>query len=107
MSLLKETRSVNNRLLLETYKKEGLRANIQNGFARLDQKVAVKGLKVLVAAKLNDGTYVPQGSTAYIREELLHTQQWAQKVLESEGVEGPFIIVDFSNVEYLSPPKQE
>lgn len=103
---LTEPCSVNNRILVETYQKEGLRANVSNGFARLDQKVAVKGLKVVVSAKLNDGTYVPKGSTVFIKEELLHTQPWAQKIMESEGVEGKFIIVDSSFVEYIVPPKE-
>lgn len=109
MSGINSTISLNNKLILETYKKEGLRANVQNGFAKLDQKLTVKGLKVLMDASLtlNGGTFVPAGSIAYIREESLHTQQWAQKVLESEGVSQPFIIVDASNVEFISQPKQE
>lgn len=95
--------SLNSKLIVEAYKKEGLRANVQNGFARLDQKLTVKGLKVLMDAKLSDGTVVEKGATAYIREESLHTQQWAQKVLESDGVSQPFIIVDASNVEFIVP----
>lgn len=95
------TTSYNNRLVVETYQKEGLRANTSSGFAHLSQKMVVKGLKVLIDAKLNDGSYVPAGSIAFIREEVLHTQQWATKVLESEGVTGQFLIVDMSQVEFI------
>lgn len=100
---MNETHSLNNRLILEPYKKEALRANVQNGFARLDQKMTVKGLTVLVDAKLTDGTLVLKGSKAYIREEVLHTEQWAQKVLESDGVKGSFLIADISKIEFIVP----
>jgi hypothetical protein len=101
---LQSTRSLNNRLVIEAYKKEGLRANVQHGFARLDQKLAVKGLTILMDAKLNDGTFVPKGSKAYIREETLHTAPWAQKILESDLLGQPFMITDLANVEFIEPP---
>jgi len=101
---LESTRSMNNRLIVEAYKKEGLKSTISQGFAYIEQKVSVKGLTVLVDAKLSDGTFVPKGSIAYIREESLHTQAWAQKVLECDTLKTPFIIVDISNVEFISPP---
>ncbi len=104
VEFLTSPRSMNNRLVVKAYKKEALRANIQNGFARPDQKVTVKGLEVLMDAKLVDGTFVPKGSTAYIREELLHTAQWAQKILESDTLGQPFLIVDLANVEFVIPP---
>ena len=104
-------RSLNNRLVVEPYRKEALRANVRNGFATLDQKLAVKGLMVLMDAKLNDGSTVPKGSKAYIREEALHTQPWAQKVSESDAVEGQFLIVDLNHVEFIvlpdDPSKEE
>jgi len=98
------TTSLNNRLAVEVYKKEGLRQNVQNGFARPDQKVTVKGLKVLLDAKLNDGSHIAKGSTAYIREESLHTRPWAQKILEADIVGCPFLLVELSEVEFVSPP---
>jgi len=103
--------SMNNRLIVEAYKKEGLRATEKNGFAFVSQKLALKGLKVLVDTRLDDGTrfglYVRKGSTAYIREESLHTQAWAQKALECETLPCPFLIVDMQFVEFLSPPPDE
>lgn len=101
---LTSSRSMNNRLIVEAYKKEGLKSSVNNGFAMIAQKVVVKGLKVLMNAKLSDGTLVPKGSTAYIKEETLHTQQWAQKALESDNVKVPFLIVDLNYVEFISPP---
>jgi hypothetical protein len=104
---LESARSFNNRLIVEAYKKEGLKSHVSNGFAMVQQKVAVKGLVVLLDAKLSDGTFVPKGSTAYIKEEILHTAPWAQKILESDTFPIPFIIVDMANVEYISPPNKE
>ena len=106
VEFLDSTRSVNNRLVLETYKKEALKSTGTNtGFAMISQKVTVKGLKVLMDAKLSDGTFVAKGSTAYIREEELHTKQWAQKPLECATIPGQFIIVDISQIEFISPPQ--
>jgi len=103
---LTSTRSMNNKLVLAAYKKEALRANVSNGFARPDQKVTVKGLEVLMDAKLNDGTLVLKGSLAYVKEESLHTQAWAQKNYESDAVGVPFILADATNVEFFTPPKE-
>jgi hypothetical protein len=99
--------SVNNRLILESYKTDrALRSTNSSGFAVVQQKVALKGLKLLVDARISvgDSMYdLPKGSTAYIREEYLHNAQWATKILENEEIEGPFIIVDLVNVEFVKP----
>jgi len=98
--------SLNNKLVLETYKKEALRSKVENGFAKLDQKSTVKGLRVLMDAKLADGTFITKDSTAYIKEETLHTQAWAQKSFESGALEGHFLIADLSYVEFVVPPAE-
>lgn len=95
--------SLNNRIIVETYQKEGLRVEVKSGFAHLSQKISSKGLKVLMDAKLNDGTFIPKGSVAHIREELLHTQQWATKAMEAESVGQPFLVVDISNIDFIVP----
>lgn len=99
------TFSVNNRLIVEPYVKEGLKPEVKSGFAMVSQKVTVKGLKLLVEAHIRESSEIsralPVGSTIYIREELLHTQPWALKRYEAEGVEGPFMIVDLANVEFV------
>lgn len=109
--------SLNNRFVVEPYTTDrGLKATERNGFAMITQKISLKGLKLLVDAKLTgygneslsiDGSSmsgpftVKAGSFIYIREELLHTQVWAQKPLECDGIEGKFIIVDASYVEFV------
>lgn len=96
--------TVNNKLIVESYTKESLRATEKNGFARIDQKVALKGLKLLVNAKLNDGTVLNKGAVVYIREETLYTQQWASKTTECPGLfEGKCLIVDLVHVEMIDP----
>lgn len=100
--------SFNNRLIVEAYKAEGgLRSEIRNGFATVSQKNNLKGLKVLISASLSDGTYVPAGSTAYIKEELLSTQPWAKNILQSDTLKTQFITVALSDVEYIAPPTGE
>lgn len=99
------TLSLNNRLIVEVYKKEALRSKEKNGFAYVDQKLFLKGLRVLIDAKFDDGTVIHKGSIAYIKEEVLHTQQWAQKAFESTYFQEPFLIVDKTYVEFIEPPQ--
>lgn len=101
--------SLNDRLILEQYKKEAIRAEIKGGIARMGHKAALKPLKVLVDAKLKDGTLVPAGSTAYVREEHLFLNSTAGRhgdapipALSNEAISAePFIILDLSKVEVL------
>ena len=97
--------SLNNRFIVEPYLTDrALKAKETNGFAMIQQKVSLKGLKTLVDAWIVNGSdkmIIPKGSIAYVREELLHTQPWAQKILESDAIEGKFIIVDMVNVEFV------
>jgi hypothetical protein len=70
----------------------------------IQQKVSLKGLKLLVdfEGMIGTGYYqFPKGSVAYVKEELLFTQQWAKQILESDAVEGKFIIVDAQYVEMV------
>lgn len=99
--------TVNDRLILETYKKEALRSDVKNGFASISQKSGLKGLTVLMDARLRNGTLVPAGSKAYIREENLHTQPWANKPLECDTLKVPFIVVDMTYVEFISDPPED
>lgn len=96
--------SLNDRLILEPYRNEGgLKTTVNHGIAMVSQKVAVKGLKVLIDAKLKDGTVISAGSIAYVKEELLHTQPWAKKILESDAIITPFMIVDLNYVDFVVP----
>lgn len=97
--------SFNNKLILEAYSQTEVKAEIRSGWATVSQKNNLKGLRVLVQATLNDGTFVPAGSTAYIKEEYLHTQPWAKNKLKCETLPGEFIIVTMNEVEYVAPPE--
>jgi len=98
--------SLNNRFIVEPYKGDrALKANATSGFAIVQQKVSIVGLKTLADSLVQVGKELyetlPKGSTVYIKEELLFTQVWAQKVFESSAIEGKFIIVDASQVEFV------
>lgn len=101
--------SYNNRIIVEAYiTDKTLRATTDKGFARIEQKIQLKGLKVLIDAVIsigNQATRIPAGSVAYIKEELLHTQSWANKKLTCATMPGvEFIIVDTNHVEFISSP---
>lgn len=93
----------------------------KTGFAVIEQKVAVKALRVLVdvildlqtqvgmsfqiggAAKADFGPMtIKAGSYVFIREELLHTQVWAKQIMESEYL-GKFMIVEKQFIEFVQP----
>lgn len=98
--------SMNNRLVLEVYKTDkALKAMVQNGIARPEQKTAVKGLRVLMNAMISNATgnyVIPKNSVAYIREQTLHTNNLFTTALQSDALEEPFIIVDLSYVEFIA-----
>ena len=100
--------STGNKLILESYKEDrGIRSNTSAvaGFAMADQKVKCHGLKLLADAFLTLGSetkWVPAGSIAYIKEELLAKQPWAQKVLKSDAIVGDFIVIDIMHVDFIS-----
>lgn len=101
--------SLNNRLVLEQYKKQEIKLEVKGGFATMAHKVSLKPLKVLVDAKLPDGTLIPKGSTAYVREEYLHLNSVAGKTggvtiptfSNAEIHSEPFIVIDLINVDIV------
>ncbi len=94
----------NNKLVTEQYVKEGLKAKISGGIATPGQRDGVKGLRVLMEAHLADGTRIPKGSTVYIREEVLHTHQWASKPLSCDTIPEKFLLVDLQFIEFYRTP---
>ena len=96
--------SLNNRFILESYKGDrSLKAKETSGFAMLSQKVNLVPLKVLINAKLTDGTIIPAGSIAFLKEEMVFTQPWGKNNMEAPGIEGKFIIVDVNFIEFVVP----
>jgi len=97
-----------NKLILEPYKAEALKSEIRHGIAMVGQKNRVIGLKLLVDAdaSINSVSVIlKKGSTVYIREEVLHNSPWAKNTLKSSAVEGDFIIVDASHIEFVEDQK--
>lgn len=99
------TFSLNNRLVLEPYIKDGLKAEVRNGIATPGQRDSLKGLRVLMETTLSDGHRISVGSIAYIREEVLHTQQWASKPLSCDTLPGKFLVADLAHVEFIVTPQ--
>lgn len=95
--------SLNDTLVLEPYQQgQGLKEEVRSGFAFVKQKNELFGLKVLVEAKLSDGSFVPANSIAYISEELLSTQQWAKNIKTCAGLsEKKFILVELKYVNMI------
>jgi len=94
-----------NKLILEAYEHTEIRAEGKKGWIQASQKINLKGLKVMVDAKLSDGTTIMAGSTAFIKEESLHTQPWAKAKLKCDTLPGEFILVTMNEVEFISPPE--
>jgi hypothetical protein len=97
--------SLNNRFILEPYKGDrALKSKNETGFAIVQQKVSIVGLRLLADVNVftqGGAMTFLAGSLAYVKEELLFTQPWAQKVYESDAIEGKFIIVDSAHVEFV------
>lgn len=96
--------SFGGKLVLEAYKHTEVKAEIRSGWATAGQKNSLKGLKLLVDACFQDQR-IPAGSTAWLKEELLHTQPWAKNKLKCDTLSGEFILVTLNEVEYISPPE--
>lgn len=103
---LSKASSYNNKLILQAYIHTEIRAEGNKGWIQASQKNNLKGLKVLIQAILSDGTVVPAGSTAYLKEELLHSAPFAKNKLKCDTLPGEFILVTMGEVEYLVPPDE-
>lgn len=94
-------RTLNNKFVTEQYVKEGLKAKISGGIATPGQRDGLKGLRTLMTTYLSDGTYIPEGATLYIKEEVLHTHAWASKPLSCDAIPEKFLIVELQFVEFI------
>lgn len=98
--------SLNNRFIVESYKEDrGLKTQVKNGFAMVQQKVSLQGLKLLANVTMTDGSKYGQsfqkGDIAYIKEGALQSQPWAKATFTSEAIEGEFMIVDMAHIEFV------
>jgi len=99
--------SFNGKLILEAYTQTEIKAEIRSGWATTSQKNNLKGLKLLVDSKDLNGKIIPAGSTAFIKEELLHTQPWAKAKFKCDTLTGEFIVCTLNEIEFISPPSGE
>jgi hypothetical protein len=90
--------SLNDRIVLQAYEDKGLQATRESGFALVQAKIKAVALKVLVEARLSDGTIIPKGIKAYVPEEFAKTSPIAKRVLESDKIEGKFFVMDVKDV---------
>jgi hypothetical protein len=94
--------SMNDKLILEPYDHgQGLKTEIRNGLAFVQQKVNLVPLRVLVEARLNDGSYIPSGAIVYLEEDALcgKTATWAKVVRKCKALKDQqFIIVDKQHI---------
>ena len=101
------TFSLNNRLVLEEYIKQGLQPKFQGGIATPGQRDGLKGLTVLIDAYLSDGRHIPRGSTAYIKEEVLHNHAATVfKALTCATFPVKFMVVESSYVDFIDTPDE-
>lgn len=94
-----------NKFIVEPYVGErSLRSNNSSGFAMIEQRTALKGLRTLADATIAVGAAwecFPKGSIVYVREELFFQPGWGQKVYNADGIVGGCMIVDYNNVEFI------
>lgn len=109
---MKTNFSINNRVLVEPYKKTELKAEIRSGMAMVSQKVTLKGLKLMADANLNiQGCYehLTAGDVVYFKEDQLHMHPSVKDVLTADCIAGPFIVLDAGLIQLvqreLSMPK--
>jgi len=95
--------SYNDSLILETYKQgQGIKTEVKSGFAFVSQKSKLIGLKLLMDAKLNDGSFLSKGVTAYIPEDHLATMPWAKNVKTSDALDKQeFLVVPLKEVVFF------
>ena len=104
--------SLNGKFIVSPYmNKNQIEASSGMGFARIQQKIALKGLKLLVPVQLDKPLklssqdskilVIPKGSMVYVKEEQLFTQAWAKNIQECDAIEEKFIIVDAQHVEFV------
>ena len=87
-------KSINNKLLLESYKGSGkIEQEVHNGFATVKQKSTLIGL-VLVANANVDNINIPKGSLVFFEESVLFKASWAKTKFTASHVEGEFIVAD-------------
>jgi hypothetical protein len=108
--------SINNRFIVAPYvSNRTLTASGPTGsFSMVSQKVNLVGLTLLADVRQigqrsiavegisqSGSEIIPKGSTVYVKEALLYTQQWAKELYECDSIEGKFMIIDQQFIEFV------
>jgi len=98
--------SYGNNIVLEAYKQgQGVVSEVKGGFAFARHKNALIPLKVLVTAQLADGSLIPAGTIAVIKEDVLTSHAWAKDIRHSDSLKSDIIIGDISYIAYFEYPE--
>ena len=99
-------KSYNNKLIVKPYQHSGkIKANITTGFASVQQKGVLVGLAVMCDAIItvgNENILIKKDQIAFIPEEVLCTSPWSTKTYECDQLKEKFIIIDWTNVIFIS-----
>ena len=93
-------KSLNGKFIVEPYKGSGkLKAKISGGFATVEQKTNLVGLKLLVDAIIPSGSmshFYEKGSIVYFSEETLHIGDWSKQTYTLDSIGEKFILAPYS-----------
>ena len=93
--------SVNNMVICEPYiSKRKIEATVNKGLATVKQKGSVVGLKVLADARFGE-TVIKKGSKVFLNEDYLYNNQSNLKPMESDGIEGSFILLNVGSILFI------
>lgn len=96
-------RSVNNKLICEPFTGgKGLKTEVKNAFASVQQKNNLVGLKLLADAFIvtpSNNYTINAGSIVYFHEEVVHNHNNFHVPMPANAhIKVPFIVADFSQV---------
>jgi hypothetical protein len=94
--------TVNNKIFCEPYTGgKGLKSEVKSGFATVQQKNNLVGLKVLATATVRNGDKlleIPQGAVVFFNEETLYLHQQYHTPIKNDILKEPCVIADFAHV---------
>lgn len=99
---MKDMLSVNNKIFCEPYTGgKSLKSEVKSGFATVQQKNNLVGLKVIADATITVGARtleIPKGSVVFFNEETLYVHQQYHAPIKNNVFEEPCVIADFNHV---------
>jgi hypothetical protein len=94
--------SVNNKIFCEAYSGgKSLKSEVKSGFATIQQKNNLVGLRVLADATVAFGTKtldIPKGSVVFFNEETLYIHQQYHAPIKNNVFDEPCVVADFNHV---------